>query len=141
MALSIFEDKSAQPGDAEIREALGRAATHWYNLVEYALKTYTPTSLEWKFPGAKYGWSLRVNDLRKRRVLIYMTPQKGGFITGFMFGDKAVELARQSALPSGIVEELLAARRYVEGRGIRVSVRNAADVKVVKLLMEIKMKG
>ncbi len=57
----------------------------------------------------------------------------------FVLGEKAVQNARTSDLPVHVVEEIDAARKYVEGRGIRVEVRNRDAVGTVKKLSAIKM--
>ena len=55
-----------------------------------------------------------------------------------MFGDKAVEEVESSPLPATLVKELKNAKRYVEGRGLRLEIRKKADIKNVVTLVAIK---
>jgi len=57
---------------------------------------------------------------------------------GVVFGDKAFSAAMNSFLPKRIKTELQAAKKYAEGRGIRVTVKSEEDLEVAKLLTEIK---
>jgi hypothetical protein len=55
-------------------------------------------------------------------------------------GEKAVKAARESNLPKSIMETIESARKYAEGRGIRLAIqKNASDVRNVVRLAVIKM--
>jgi hypothetical protein len=54
-------------------------------------------------------------------------------------GEKAVQAARARDLPAQLLKEIDAARKYVEGRGIRLAVRNAKTLGTVKKLAAIKL--
>jgi signal transduction histidine kinase len=56
-----------------------------------------------------------------------------------VFGDKAVSVVEQSDLPEDIKTELRNARKYVEGREIRIEVKFRKDVEVVKKVFDIKV--
>ena len=60
-------------------------------------------------------------------------------MVAFVLGEKAVQSARTSNLSAQVVGEIDAARKYVEGRGIRLEVRNATALGTVKKLAAIKM--
>ena len=96
-------------------------------------------SEEWAFAGPKYGWSLRM--VQGKRRLVYMTPQKDLFAVGVVLGDKAVTAANESDLPRALLEELNGSRRHARGRGVRMEVKSAVDLDVIKLLADIKAAG
>jgi hypothetical protein len=67
-----------------------------------------------------------------------MTPQEGHFLASFALGEKAVTAAHQSTLPGSVIETLDTAKRYAEGRAVRLEVRNTDDVRNVAALALIK---
>jgi hypothetical protein len=137
MAMSVFDDKSKKPTGQALARALGRQYQLWCDIAEYVIKKYPKAIEEWKYPGAKYGWSFRLKD--KKRNIIYMTPSDGGIMAGFMFGDKGVDAVQASSLPQQIKDELRNAKKYVEGRVLRLQVRNKTDVANIKTLVDIKL--
>jgi hypothetical protein len=92
---------------------------------------------EWNFPGKNYGWSFRMKF--KKRTIIYLIPYTGHFNAAFVFGDKAVAVVEQSDLPRNIIDSLLNARKYMEGRGIQIDVNSSKDIENIKKLIEIKL--
>ena len=78
--------------------------------------------------------------LRKKRNLFFCIPMKGGFRIAFVFGEKAVSAVQSSDLPEAIKLELKNARKYAEGRGLRIDVKSARDVENIRKLVEIKSK-
>jgi hypothetical protein len=70
-----------------------------------------------------------------------MTPCKGHFLAGIVLAEKAVAQAQAKGFPKPVLAALEAAPRYAEGRGIRRKVSSAADLRVVKRLLELKMSG
>ena len=139
MALGAFGDKERRPGEADLRAALGASAPRWFSLIERLSARYPPMAEEWAFPGQKYGWSLRLVH-RKRRIL-YLTPQEDKFLAGLVLSDKAVAAAAASELPGWVLDELHAARRYAEGRGIRLEVGAQEHIRIVELLVAIKIES
>jgi len=137
MAYSAFDDKSHQPTDKDIIEILGRSAKLWFDLKEQIRSGYPSVSEEWSFPGAKWGWSMRLRS--KKRVVLYMTPQQKCFTVGMVFGDKAVKAAHDTDLPRPLLKELDAAPKYGEGRPLRIEIRTRSDLAPVAMLAAIKM--
>ena len=45
----------------------------------------------------------------------------------------------KSDLPKELITELKNARKYAEGRGLRIDVKNSADIEHIKKLVEIKV--
>jgi hypothetical protein len=68
-----------------------------------------------------------------------MTPCNGYFFASFALGEKAVKAAHENGLPNSVLEVIDSARKYAEGRGVRLEVRSAEDVRNVEKLAIIKM--
>lgn len=77
--------------------------------------------------------------LLKKRNLFFLIPNEGFFITGFVFGDKAVAEVEKSELPASLIKELAGAKRYAEGRGLRVEIKKKSDINNVINLVKIKI--
>ena len=137
MAASVFEDKDTMPDDKMLAEALGKSNRLWWGIKKHLKAEYGELIEEWKFYGQKSGWILKT--LRKKRNLFFFIPLKGSFQVSFIFGDKAVAAVEKSDLPKGLITELKSARKYAEGRGLRIDVKNSTDVEHIKKLVEIKV--
>jgi len=137
MALSAFDDKLKIPEAGELKKMLGRTSAHWDNLTTHAAAEYAPLDMTWNFAGAKWGWSLRLKQ--KKRTLLYMTPCKKHFLVGFALGEKAVKAAHEGNLPASVIKTIDEARKFAEGRGVRIEIRNKKDLEAVKELAAIKM--
>jgi len=139
MAMSIFDDKSKEPTGQMLAKAIGKQYQLWKDIAGYVVEKYPKAFEEWKYYGVKYGWSFRLKD--KKRNIIYMGPQDGSFMVAFSFNDKGVDTVQDSSLPQSIKDELRSAKKYVEGRGIRLKVRTKADVANIKTMVDIKLAG
>lgn len=139
MALSVFLDKSAPPGDQGLTEALGKAKQLWDQLVTYVKENHTDIIEDWKHYGKNSGWTMKL--LKKKRNLFFLYPGSGHFVVVFVFGDRAVHAAENSSLPRDIIDTLKQAKKYAEGRGLRVTVNNQDDIEVVKKLLTIKIEN
>lgn len=137
MPYSIFMQKEIIPDNAALQQALGATNSFW-EVIRVALRETGKVENEaWHFSGAKHGWSYRMSD--KKRVLIYLLPREGYFKVAFVFGDKAVEAIELSTIEKQIVKELLSAKKYAEGRGIRIDVRDKTVLEDVLKLVAMKM--
>lgn len=137
MALSIFDDKAKQPTDADVAKALGSASKAWIDLKARVAAAHGPIREEWGFTAKSTGWGLRLK--RGDRTILYMTPCSGYFRVSFVLGDKAVRAAHERGLPEPILAMLDAARKYAEGRGIRLEVRKLAELRPIEALVAIKV--
>lgn len=137
MALSAFDDKSSQPAPGQIQDMLRRTGVHWNALIAHISAEYPPLDQTWNFSGAKWGWSLRLKQ--KKRTVLYMTPCRGFFLVGFVLGEKAVKAARDSNLSEAVLAVIDEAKKYAEGRGVRLEVRNKKDLDCAKKLAAVKM--
>ena len=120
-----------------LAEAIGKLYQRWTDIADYVVEKYPKAIREWKYPGTKYGWSFRLKD--KKRNIIYMSPQHDHIMVAFAFSDKGVDAVQDSSLPQPIKDELRNAKKYVEGRGIRLEVRSRADVANIKILCDVKL--
>jgi len=122
------------PRDEDIRAKLGDVFPLYHELLE------DPALVpEWKYYGAKYGWSLKLFE--KKRNLCFINPKEGLFDVAFIYGDRAVQEAL-AASPRADIEALLrGARHYPEGWGVRVTVGSEAELGQVRLLLAIKRAG
>ncbi|MFC1761338.1 DUF3788 family protein [Planctomycetota bacterium] len=137
MALSHFDDKDHQPNNRDLAEALGRTKKLWDDLIDHVAKEYNPATQVWSHSGEKYGWSVRL--IRKKRTILYLIPQAKHFLTAFVLGKKATDVARESNLPEDIMTIIEEAPVYGEGRGFRIPTRNKATLNALKKLAAIKM--
>jgi len=137
MSASVFEDKATMPDDKMLAGTLGKSNRLWQDVKKNLKAEYGELIEEWKFYGQKSGWILKT--LRKKRNLFFFIPLKGSFQVSFVFGDKAVAAVEKSDLPKGLITELKDARKYAEGRGLRIDVKSSTDVGHIKKLVEIKI--
>jgi hypothetical protein len=54
-------------------------------------------------------------------------------------GEKAVKAAHESDLSASVLEAIDSAKKYAEGKGVRLEVRSVEDVRNVEKLAIIKM--
>lgn len=137
METNAFMDKSVQPDDAQLARVLGKSINFWEAIKQHITQKHGDFTEEWKFYNAKSGWTLKV--LRKKRNLFFFIPLQGAFRVAFVFGDKAVAAVEKSDLPEALKNELRKARKYAEGRGIRIEVKFQKDVEHIKKLIDIKV--
>jgi hypothetical protein len=139
VALSFFDDKAKPPDDADLALALKGSFAFWNDLKQRIAARFTPLSFEWGFTSKSTGWGMRVK--RGERIILYMTPCQGYFLVSFALGQKAVAAAQNSDLPASILKTIDSAKKYAEGRGVRLEIRKATDVPSVEKLAVIKMAG
>ncbi|MGA9408577.1 MAG: DUF3788 family protein [Bacteroidota bacterium] len=134
---SIFINKSVKPNNEMLSDALGRSYRYWEEIKKTLESRYGKLTAEWKYYGSGSGWTLKL--LLKKRNLFFFSPCKKYFRIAFVFGDNAVTAVEASDLPVRMIEELKGAKRYVEGRGLRIEVKKKADIKNIIDLIAIKV--
>jgi len=139
MNADFLLDKTTEPDKRKVVELLDDTALLWVNLKTFLTENIGSVKEEWKFYGAKSGWTMKV--LLGKRNLFFMKPEESAFMVAFVFGDKAVSAVEKSNLPENIKTELTEAKKYMEGRGLRVYVKTNDDLEIVKKLVEIKVKN
>ena len=137
MAASVFDDKEKKPTNQRLAKVLGKSNSLWKEIKKHLKTDYGELTEEWKFYGQKYGWTLKT--LRKKRNLFFFVPLEGSFNVSFVFGDKAVAAAEKSDLPKDLIKTLKNARKYAEGRGLQIEVKESSDVENIRKLVEIKV--
>jgi hypothetical protein len=136
---SAFTDRTVKPDNQMLAQTLGKSYSLWEKIKTSLTNDYSTLDEEWKFYGQKIGWTLKL--LYKKRNLFFLTPYENYFQIAFVFGDKAVAVVEQSDLPQTITNEIKSARKYVEGKGLRIAVNKLSDTKIVLRLTEIKIKN
>ena len=134
---SVFIDKTVKPDNQMLALELGTSFKLWEKIKSSLINDYDKLDEDWKYYGQKIGWTLKL--LYKKRNLFFFTPYEKYFQIAFVFGDKAVAVIEQSDLAPTIISEIKNARKYVEGRGLRIAVKKQSDVRVVLKLTEIKI--
>jgi len=135
---SIFTDKTAKPSENDLKIALGEKYKFWNELFSFTLEKFPEASFDWHFSGQKFGWGFRISD--KKRVLVYLLPRDQFFKVGLVFGEKAFEEVCNSSISETLITELKNTKKYAEGRGIRIDIRNDSFISDLKKLIEIRIK-
>lgn len=133
----MFLDKASQPTDELLAGALGPAYPLWSEITGHVVKKSPQATSEWKWSGAQFGWSFRLKD--SKRNLIYMLPGENSFRVSFALGERAVAVVESSDLPESVKDELRTAKRFVEGRPLRLSVSSQRETDMVRTLVDIKV--
>jgi hypothetical protein len=136
MPLSAFHDQESLPTDAGVRHVLGDAHATWELLLGLVAERIGPVSEVWKCTSVKTGWGLRV--VRETKVILYMTPQPRQFVVSFALGERAVKAARMAKLSAAVMQVIEAAPGFVDGRRVRITVRDARDLETLAQLAAIK---
>jgi hypothetical protein len=137
VALSAFDNKAKPPGDEDLAAVLGNTFSLWNELIDHIRQEYSPLIVEWGFTSKSTGWGLRLKQ--EKRAVLYMTPCNGYFLASFALGEKAVKAAHEAGLPGTILDAIDGAKKYAEGRGVRLEVRSPIDVLNVKNLAAVKV--
>ena len=134
---SVFTEKATIPTEKDLEIALGVTYEIWQHLSDFTKKKYPDAIEEWNFSSEKFGWSFRLKD--KKRVLIYLLPRDQYFKAAFVFGDKATDAILESTIVDSIKNEIKAAKKYAEGRGMRIDIKDQMLVADIEKLIAIKV--
>jgi len=137
MLPNAFIGKTEKPTPEELAAELGSAMALWDRLVAGLSEEHGITGQEWNSYSRKAGWALRLK--MGERNIVYLSPSRRCFMASFALGDKAIEVARAAKFPPSVTQILNGARRYAEGTAVRIEVRAAKDVAIVKKLAAIKL--
>ncbi len=137
MSEIIFNDKNNIPDDNLLAEQIGDAFEYWGEVKKYVEEKYGSTIDEWKFYGKNYGWQLKT--LLKKRNLFFLIPYVSFFKIVFIFGDKAVNDIEKSNIAEQIKNDIINAKKYGEGRGIAIEVRDGKYLSDINMLIDIKI--
>ncbi|NND05989.1 MAG: DUF3788 family protein [Saprospiraceae bacterium] len=135
--LSISPDKHVKPNEKDLVLKLGHTYQLWSDIHDYVMEVDPKGKSDWNFPGKKYSWSYQIKY--NRRAIIYFLPREQFFRVTFVFGQKATDQILQSDVKADIKDELKQARKYPEGRGISLDVRNEKILPDIFTLIDIKL--
>ena len=134
MLPNAFAGQADPPADAQLTAELGSTRRLWDELLAAVPEC---DSREWNSYSRKVGWSLRLK--RRERNIVYLSPGHGGFTASFALGDRAMAAARAARLPAAVQRILNDAKKYAEGTAVRIDVKTAKDVAVVRKLAAVKL--
>ena len=137
METSIFMDLSKMPETADLEIPLGNTYPIWNEIRGFVLEKYPAAIEEWHIAVKKYGWGFRIKD--KKRAIIYLSPRMGFFKVAMVFGQKATDQILATDISTEIKQELMNSKVYMEGRVIRLDVRDDSNLADIKKLVEIKI--
>lgn len=132
----VFVDKAVMPTEEMLKNTLGGSYRVLTSLKERS-DEYGDITYEWKMYSKKSGWTQLVKQ--KKRTLFYILPRENYFEVSFVFGDRAVEALEASELADNLKKELREARKYMEGRGLSISLQADSELKDVLLLLKAKV--
>jgi predicted DNA-binding protein (MmcQ/YjbR family) len=121
---------------AALDERTAAVASVDAGLVDVLLARFPDLSPEWKTDSARAGRTLRLR--RRERTVLYVQPQPGALRVTVVLGGKAIASALESGLTRRLQDAIAAAKVYVEGRPVVVTVRKPADLRDVERLVAFK---
>ena len=137
MPETVYDDKNKRPGDKLLAAKIGKNFRYWKDLKKHIKEEYGSTTEEWKFYSKKSGWLLKT--LLKKRNLFFFIPYESYFRIVFVFGDKAVKEIEKSEVADKYKSEVMNAKKYAEGRGLAIDVKEGKCITDIKKLIEIKI--
>jgi len=137
MSEVIFNDKNKKPGNKILTDKIRKNFNYWEEIKKHVKEKYDNISEEWKFYGKNYGWQLKT--FLKKRNLFFLIPYENFFNIVFVFGNKAVEEIEISKISKELIDKVVNAKKYAEGRGLLIEVKNKKYIADIKKLIEIKI--
>ena len=136
MSIGLFTDKSSQPTDAQVRDAVGAKLPLWQELIRAIRERYSVQE-DFKFLyGKKYGWALRFRI--KGQLLVSLFPTQGGFTTQVNLSPDAIEKAIAMKMSKNVQQAIARAHPYPEGRWLFIPVETEEDLNDVQRLVEMR---
>jgi len=137
MDTSIFMDLNKEPKTDDLKVPMGKTYEFWMQIRDFVFEKYPLAIEEWHVSIKKYGWGFRIKD--KKRAIVYLSPRSGYFFVTFVFGQKAADCILDSDIDQSLKEELMLSKVYMEGRVLRIDVRDDNQIDDIKKLIEIKI--
>jgi hypothetical protein len=122
------------PTAGELAKLLGDALPAFKALV----KSRDGRTSEWRRYSAKTPWVVKVSQ--GDRTLYYAKPLPEAIEATVVLGDRAAEAALAGAVSRHLHESIRSAKRYPEGRPVRVMVKGMADLGAIEELVAVKLK-
>ena len=139
MAEYLFLDKNAKPTEDNLKKALSNSYKYWSEIQKEISAKYGKVIPEWKFYDKKTGWTMK--NISKKRNLFFFKAYKDYFNLTFVFDDKAVSEIEKSGISEELIQEILSAKKYMEGKALTVKVSKKSDLKNIYKLTEIKIQN
>lgn len=136
---NAFDGQTERPTEKAVEASLGPSYAAWKQLVAQLKQELILDAAEWHSSAVKNGWALRL-QLKKRNI-VYLGSRAGYFLAAFVFGDKAVAVARKSELPAQVLKMIAETKRYGEGTPVRIEVSKPEDLGPVVILAKIKVEN
>ena len=137
MSKIVFDSRADQPDEQSLADVLGDAWPCWEQLDRFLHEHSAGLQVEWKFYGKKHGWQLKA--IKQKRSVLYMIPDEGSFRAGLALNGPALDELQQSGLPPALIEEVMEAKAYPEGKPARVVVTSSEEVQIVEQLVQLKL--
>ncbi|MDX1640077.1 MAG: DUF3788 family protein [Balneolaceae bacterium] len=137
MLTNSFIEKELKPDEYLIQQKLKNTYPILHEIRKVVKDSVGETVEEWKYYGAKHGWVLKT--FLKKRNLFFLIVYDGFFMISFIFGDKAVDKVLASEISEELKTELKAARKYAEGRGLPITVKDNSYIEDIRKLLNIKV--
>ena len=137
MDTSVFMDLKKEPQTEDLQVPLGKTFDLWMEIRDFVFEQYPKAVEEWHVSIKKYGWGFRIKD--KKRAIVYLSPREGFFRFTMVFGQKATDRILESEISDNIKTELKNAKVYMEGRPLRLEIRDNTFMSDIKKLIEIKI--
>ena len=140
MTLGFFHDKHTLPTEEEVNSILGGVAGLWEELKQY-IQQHGSIKEEWKLYSQKAGWCKKIllASGKEERNIVFLYPNVEYFTCILVFGEKAVQAVENTKIPQAMLDKILAAKPYKEGRSFDIEIRGKQDYEIVKLLIEAKI--
>jgi hypothetical protein len=122
------------PTAGELAKLLGDALPAFKALV----RRRDGRTCEWRRYIAKTPWVMKVSC--GDRTLYYAKPLPDSVEVTVVLGDRAAEAALAGAVSKHLHESIRTAKRYPEGRPVRVMVKSKTDLAAVEELVAVKLK-
>ncbi len=137
MIENIFTEKEVIPTQELIENKLVSNSSHLGSIRRFISSSIGETNEEWKYYGKKNGWLLK--KFYKKRNLFFINICEGYFNITFVLGQKAFNTIFESDISTELKTELAGARKYAEGRGLKIKVDDAKYLTDIEKLIMIKI--
>ena len=137
MEKPCLNDKNIYPDDQVLGGFLGETKNIWDIFINL-LKQHPLFSTEWRYYNDGKSWLFKVT--KKKKTICWVSVYEKYFKTTFYFTDKAEDLIKNSKLKKELIDQFLNGKRYGKIKGLTVNVREASDLEMTKILIEIKEK-
>jgi hypothetical protein len=134
----ILNNKNEFPDDTVLSGHLGRVKVAWDSFIDTIRVSYPGFNGEWRYYNDGKSWLFKVT--RKAKTICWVSVYKRKFKTTFYFSDKAEGLIAESLLSPDLKRQFNTGKRYGKIRGITVEIKRKSDLRMVRVLIDIKDK-